>query len=288
MTLRASVPPCESVSVSSDTSVPSQEPRSGAIGIFDSGVGGLSVLLEIRHALPHEDLLYVADSGYAPYGDRPADFIERRAAAIVDFFSEQRAKAVVVACNTATGIAIESLRARWPMPVVGIEPAIKPAAALTRSGVVAVLATSQTIASARFAKLVATFGAGITVLPQACPGLVEQIEKGELSGGETRAMLTRYIAPLVERGADTLVLGCTHYPFVRSEIEAIAGPGVAILNPAAAVARELARRLAQEGLTTTSTAPGTTRLWTSGPPEQMEAVLGRLGIAAAAVQPLPV
>src|SRR5215217_2589688 len=148
----------------------------GPIGVFDSGVGGLSVLLEIRRELPDEDVLYVADSGHAPYGEKPAGFIEQRAIAIVDFFIEQGAKAIVVACNTATGVAIEALRARWTVPIIGIEPAIKPAAASTKSGIIGVLATTQTIAAPRFARLAEAFGAGVEIVAQACPGLVEQIE----------------------------------------------------------------------------------------------------------------
>jgi glutamate racemase len=250
------------------------------IGIFDSGVGGLSVLLEVRRELPHEDLLYVADSGHAPYGEKPVDFIERRATRIVHFFIEQGAKAVVVACNTATGTAIESLRARWPLPIIGIEPAIKPAVAATTSHVIGVLATTQTIASARFARLVDAFGSGVAIVAQACPGLVEQIEKGDLSGGDTRALIDSYVRPLVEQGADTLVLGCTHYPFVRDAIAAVAGPGVTIIDPAPAVAREVRRRLAQRGMLATSTGAGTVKFWTSGEPAQLERLLELLGIRA--------
>src|SRR5688500_4882553 len=215
---------------------------SGPIGIFDSGVGGLSVLLEVRRELPHEDLLYVADSAHAPYGDKPAEFIERRAATIVDFFIGQGAKAIVVACNTATGIAIEGLRARQSMPIVGIEPAIKPAVSVTKSGVIGVLATRQTTASARVARLGGTHASGVEVVAQACPGLVEQIENGELASGETRALVAEYVRPLIERGADAIVLGCTHYPLVRDAIESAAGPAVTIIDPAAAVAREVRRR----------------------------------------------
>jgi glutamate racemase len=250
------------------------------VGIFDSGVGGLSVLLEVRRQLPHEDLLYVADSGHAPYGEKPVDFIERRATAIVNFFIQQGAKAVVVACNTATGTAIESLRARWPLPIVGIEPAIKPAVAATTSRVIGVLATGQTIASARFARLVSAYGAGVNIVTQACPGLVEQIEKGDLSSAGTRALIAGYVRPLVEQGADTLVLGCTHYPFVRDAIAAVAGPGVTIIDPAPAVAREVHRRLEQRGMLTKTGGAGTMKFWTSGEPAQLERMLDLLGVRA--------
>jgi glutamate racemase len=258
------------------------------IGIFDSGVGGLSVLREIRRELPHEDLLYVADSGHAPYGDKPADEITERGHAIVGFLVARGAKAIVVACNTATGVSVDALRARWSMPIVGIEPAIKPAVARTKSGVVGVLATNQTIGSPRFTRLVDAFGSGATVLAQACPGLAEQVEEGDLSGAETLAMIEAYVGPLVDRGIDTLVLGCTHYPFVMPLIARVAGPSVAVIDPADAVARELRRRLDRSGLLNTSSREGTVRFWSSGSPHHLQAVIGRVGMDAAAVEPLPV
>jgi len=214
--------------------------------------------------------------------------IQQRAQAIVTFLLEQSAKAIVVACNTATGVSADGLRARWSLPIVGIEPAIKPAVATTTSGVVGVLATSQTIASARFARLLETFGAGVTVIAQACPGLAERVEEGDLAGPATRAMVEAYVKPIVGRGADTLVLGCTHYPFVTPLIADAAGPGVGIINPAAAVARELRRRLEQAGLTNDAAAPGRTRYWSSGAPDHLQAVLARFGMPAAAVDVLPV
>jgi glutamate racemase len=269
-------------------SPPSTTDARGPVGVFDSGVGGLSVLLEIRRELPHENLLYAADSGNAPYGEKTPEFIEGRAQAIVEFFVAQDAKAVVVACNTATGVAVDALRARWTIPIVGIEPAIKPAVAATRSGVVGVLATTQTIASARFSRLIETFGSGAEIVAQPCPGLVEQIESGELTGAAARAMIEGYVRPLVERGADTLVLGCTHYPFVQPLIQEVAGGDVAILNPAAAVARELRRRLEQAGLASPSATPGTIRYWSSGPPAHLPSVLRAIGIDAADVALLPV
>ena len=268
--------------------VPGTGNRERPIGIFDSGVGGLSVLVDIRRELPHEDLLYAADSGHAPYGEKPAAFIAARTLAIVELLAARGAKAVVVACNTATGIAVDALRARWTMPIVGIEPAIKPAVAMTKSGVVGVLATSQTIASARFTRLVETFGSGARVIPQACPGLVEQVESGALSSTETRALVCSYVEPLVRQGADTIVLGCTHYPFVSAVIEAVAGHGVTIINPAAAVARELRRRLEAAGLTSPSTRPGRTAFLTSGDPRQLERLLRNLGLAAESVETLTV
>ena len=248
------------------------------VGVFDSGVGGVSVLLEIQRALPAEDLIYVADSAHAPYGDKPVEDIQQRAFHIVDALLEQPVKAIVVACNTATGVAVEALRARWSLPVVAIEPAVKPAAAATRTGIVGVLATRQTIASPRFARLADTWANGARILAQPCPGLVEQIERGELTTAKTRDLVASCVLPLVEQGADTLVLGCTHYPFVEPIIASIAGPGVAIINPAAAVARELRRRLTEAALLAPATRPGTTSFRTSGSPEQLAAMLATLGI----------
>jgi glutamate racemase len=213
------------------------------IGVFDSGVGGLSVLRAIRAELPLEDLLYVADSGYAPYGDRDADFIADRATTITELLLDAGVKAIVVACNTATVVAIEKLRAWCPVPVVAMEPAIKPAAQTTKSGVVGVLATSRTLASPSVARLCAAYGKDIEILLQPCPGLVEQVEKAQLHSEATRELLVRYLSPLLLAGADTIVLGCTHYPFLAPLIREIVGPDVAIIDPATAVAKELARRL---------------------------------------------
>ncbi|AMK76378.1 MULTISPECIES: glutamate racemase [Methylomonas] len=213
------------------------------IGVFDSGVGGLSVLRAIRAELPMEDLLYVADSGYAPYGDRDADFIADRATTITELLLDAGVKAIVVACNTATVVAIEKLRAWCPVPVVAMEPAIKPAAQSTKSGVVGVLATSRTLASPSVARLCAAYGKDIEILLQPCPGLVEQVEKAQLHSDTTRELLVRYLSPLLRAGADTIVLGCTHYPFLAALIREIVGPNVAIIDPATAVAKELARRL---------------------------------------------
>src|SRR5574340_1031098 len=184
------------------------------IGVFDSGVGGLSVLREIRRELPGEHLLYVADSGHAPYGDKPRQMIEARSVAIVEFLLNRGAKAVVVACNTATGASVETLRARFAVPIVAMEPAVKPAAESTKSGVIGVLATSGTLGSGNFARLHQRFGAKVEILVQACPGLVELVEAGDLSGDRTRALIEKYLVPLLAQQADNIVLGCTHYPFL--------------------------------------------------------------------------
>ena len=257
------------------------------IGVFDSGVGGLSVLREMRSALPNEDLLYVADSGHAPYGDRSGEFISARAEAIVRFFLAERVKSIVVACNTATAIAIQSLRLRFPLVIVAIEPAVKPAALLSCSGIIGVLATHQTLASESFARLMALHGQDVEILPQPCPGLVELVEGGELQSSRTVSLLTRYLGPLLQRGADTIVLGCTHYPFLLPAITAITGPKVSVLDPAPAVARELQRRLKAGNLLSSREVAGSERFWTSGVPGHVQSVVRQLWGGEVRVQALP-
>lgn len=246
------------------------------IGVFDSGVGGLSVLQHIRTALPRESLVYVADSGHAPYGGKPVDFIVRRSLAITEFLLEQQVKAVVVACNTATAAAIARLRACFSIPIVGIEPALKPAVATTRSGVVGILATGSTVRSDKFATLLDQHGQRARVIVQPCPGLADCVERGDLHGPRCQMLLTRYLQPLLAEGADTLVLGCTHYPFLIPAIQRLAGPTVAILDPSPAVARQLRRRLETGSLLTGEPATGGVRYFSSGPPEPTAALMARL------------
>jgi glutamate racemase len=258
-----------------------------AIGVFDSGVGGLSVLREIRSALPAENLFYVADSAAAPYGERPRQFIEERSRSIVEFFVGEGVKAVVVACNTATAVAVGSLRSKFDLPIVAIEPAVKPASGLTRSKVVGVLGTSQALAGENVSDLAERFGRDVKILLQACPGLVERVEAGDLDSPATRALVERFVRPLVDQGADTLVLGCTHYPFLRASIAEAAGPGVTVLDPAAAVARQLHRRLDAAGLLSRSTIPGGERFWTSGTPARVKPVVAQLWGAGVGMESLP-
>jgi len=246
------------------------------IGVFDSGVGGLSVLREIRRALPGEDLLYVADSTHAPYGDKSQQFIEARSIAISEFLVSRNAKAIVVACNTATGAAIATLRSRFFVPIIAMEPAVKPAAANTKSGIIGVLATSRTLASDNFVQLFARYGADVEILGQACPGLVEQVEAGDLSGKKTRLLLEQYLLPLLERDADTIVLGCTHYPFLVPLIQEIAGSGVAVIDSAAAVARQLRRRLEVANLLADSARVGTEYFWTSAALDKAQPLVSQL------------
>lgn len=254
------------------------------IGVFDSGVGGLSVLHEIRRTLPGENLLYVADSAHAPYGDKSRQFIEDRSIAISEFLISRQAKAIVVACNTATGAAVTALRSRFSMPIIAMEPAVKPAVANTRSGIIGVLATRRTLAGDNFVRLFARYSAEVEILGQACPGLVEQVEAGDLSGEKTRLLLEHYVLPLVEQGADTIVLGCTHYPFLAPLIQEIAGPAVAVIDSAAAVARQLYRRLEVGNLlavkevaaTQTEARTGTECFWTSNGLDSAKPIISQL------------
>jgi len=257
------------------------------IGVFDSGVGGLSVLHEIRNALPGEDLLYVADSGHAPYGDKSQQFIEARSIAITEFLISRHAKAIVVACNTATGAAVASLRAKFMMPIVAMEPAVKPAVENSQSGVIGVMATSRTLVSDNFVRLFARYGEEAKILGQACPGLVEQVEAGDLSGAKTRLLLEGYVLPMLEQGADTIVLGCTHYPFLAPLIQEIAGLDVAVIDSAAAVARQLRRRLEVVDLLAGATKVGTECFWTSGALDKAKPLVAQLWKPDVEVYALP-
>ncbi|AVJ29585.1 glutamate racemase [Achromobacter spanius] len=219
------------------------------IGVYDSGVGGLSVLRAIRDALPHEPLLYVADSAHVPYGEKTQAFVERRACAIADYFVSQGARAMVVACNTATAAAIALLRKRHPeLIIIGVEPAIKPAAHLTHSGVVGVFATTGTLASPKFAALVQREAPEVRILLRPCPEWVRLVEQGVVSGPEAAEAVRAPVAELREAGADVLVLGCTHFPFLRDAIQDAAGPGVPLLETGAPVSRWLRHQLQERGM----------------------------------------
>lgn len=213
------------------------------VGVFDSGVGGISVLKHIHTLLPHEQLLYVADSKYAPYGNKTSEQIQSRCFEIADYLIEKDVKALVVACNTATAAAIEAMRAKYDIPIIGMEPAVKPAAAATKNGIIGVLATVGTLKSAQFAALLESYGRNVEVVTQACIGLVECIERGELSNESTLTLIKQYCQPLLNEGADTIVLGCTHYPFVRPLIEKVVGADIVLIDTGAAVAKQLQKRL---------------------------------------------
>ena len=207
------------------------------IGILDSGLGGLSVLNEIRKLMPGEDIVYFADSAWCPYGPRPADEIQRRVFAITDFLLTQNCQLIVIACNSATIAAVEALRATYPVPFVGMEPAVKPAAAITRSGTVGVLATEASLAGEKFHRLLHDHAEGVNVITRPCPNFVDLVEHGELEGNRARGIVEEETLPLIEAGADVLVLGCTHYPFLRPLIQDVAGPEIKIIDTGAAVAR---------------------------------------------------
>jgi glutamate racemase len=249
----------------------------GFIGVFDSGVGGLSVLREIRRQLPHEDVAYLADQAHVPYGPRPLEEVRGFARGISRFLLDQGAKIIVVACNTASAAALQELRAEFPqVPFVGMEPAVKPAAQISRTRVVGVLATPATFEGRLFASVVERFGAGVEVLPQTLPGLVERIETGDLDGPETRAILVTGLRPLLEQHVDTLVLACTHYPFVIPLLQEIAGPAVSVIDPSPAIARQTGRVLAERDLETIEERRGRLRLLSSAAPERLEAMASQL------------
>ena len=238
------------------------------IGLFDSGVGGLSVLREVRRLLPVEDLIYYGDNAYVPYGPRPVEFIRRRSEAICRFLLSQGAKALVVACNTASSAALSYLRERFTVPIVGMVPAVKPAAGATRARTVGVLATETTVKGDSFADLVLRFAEGVQVRTVVGAGLVPLVEDGDVSSPRAETLVRSYIEPIVAQGADVIVLGCTHYPFLRPLIERVAGPGVTVLDPAEAVARQVQRVLAEDGLLDESGHPGRQIYYTSGDPAE--------------------
>lgn len=218
------------------------------IGIFDSGIGGLSVLKELQRVLPNENLIYLADSANAPYGDQSEDFIQQRALTIADFLSKQSVKAMVVACNTATAAAVNALRSEYQIPVVGLEPAIKPAVFNTKNGMVGVLATSQTLASKKYQQLKSQYENQATIIDVACQGLVEYIEDNKQDSAEFYQLLTRYIQPLQNQHIDTLVLGCTHYPFAKTVIQKIVSADIEIIDSGKAVAEQTGRQLKNNNL----------------------------------------
>jgi glutamate racemase len=263
------------------------------IGVFDSGVGGLSVLKAIRQELPYVDNIYLADQAHVPYGPRPQEEVRHFAEGITRYLLGQGAELVVVACNTASAAALQYLRERLPeVPFVGMEPAVKPAAEHTRTGVVGVLATPATFQGELYASVIERFAQGVTVLQDTCPGLVARIEAGDLDGAETRRILTEALHPMLARGIDTVVLGCTHYPFVIPLIQEIAGPGVRVIDPAPAVARQAARLLAARLHPADASPlagvaePGCVRYLTTGDPAALAALLPQLVGEEGAVESL--
>ena len=250
------------------------------IGIFDSGVGGLSVLRHLRTLLPHERFIYLADQANVPYGPRSPDEIRRLSEAVARFFLAQPVKLIVVACNTASAAALSFLRGRFPdTDFVGMEPAVKPAAAQTRTGKVGVLATAGTFESQRYADLMARFAQDVVLYEDPCDGLVELIEAGTAVSPQTTQLLRPILHPMLAAGVDTLVLGCTHYPFAIPVIEQIVAEAphpVTIIDPAPAVARQARRVLAQRERPAPAAQKGSLRLLTTGARERFSELAATL------------
>ena len=270
---------------------PSMLPRPVRIGIFDSGVGGLSVTQAIRARLPHAELLYAADTAYAPYGDRSEEFLCDRSERIARFLRGQGAQMIVVACNTATAAAVARLRAGSPtLPLVGVEPGVKPAVALSAARRVGVLATTRTLASEKFRKLAEAHADGATLVLQPCPGLADAIEAADAQGSGLDVLVERYCAPLRDAGVDVAVLGCTHYVFARALFER-ALPGVQLVDTAEAIARQTARFATDlvergEADADAATEPAL-RAWSSGSPHVLTNFAHRWLDLRLAVQDMP-
>jgi glutamate racemase len=244
------------------------------IGIFDSGIGGVSVLRAVRALLPNENILYFGDSANLPYGEKSMDAIRLLSERVVKFLLEQDCKIIVIACNTASAAALKYLREKHPdMIFIGMEPAVKPAAEQTQSGVVGIIATTATFQGELFASVVERFAQNVKILHQPCPGLVQQIEAGKLDTPDTEAMLRNWLEPMAEKNIDTLVLGCTHYPFVIPMLNKILGEKVRIIDPAPAIARRVKFLLEQMHAISDSAVKGKTIYYTSGTKAAFEKTL---------------
>ena len=247
------------------------------VGVFDSGVGGLSVLRAMRSLLPAQDLLYFGDQAHVPYGPRLLEEVRAFSEEITRFLLRRGAKLIVVACNTASAAALQHLRLTFPhIPFVGMEPAVKPAAETSRTHRVGVLATPATFQGALYASVVERFASGTTIFQDTLPGLVNEIEAGRLAGAETRRILEKALRPMLAEQIDTVVLGCTHYPFVIPLIQEIVGPLVQVIDPAPAIARQTRRLLEQHGWLAQSETAGSLRFVTSGPARPFAKILPRL------------
>ena len=246
------------------------------IGVFDSGVGGLSILRALRAQLPNEHFIYIADQAHVPYGPRPLEEVRGFAEGITRYLLSEGAKAIVIACNTASAAALHYLRQTFPeIPFVGMEPAVKPAAEQTQTGVVGVLATPATFQGKLYASVVERFARGTRLLENTCDGLVQCIEKGNLDGNEPRRILENALKPMLAEGMDTVVLGCTHYPFVIPLIQEIVGENVRVIDPSPAIAKRTEYVLKERNAL--STAPkGTVKFFTTAEPEKVRRVLGYL------------
>ena len=246
------------------------------IGIFDSGIGGLPIAKKIHLHLPNENLIYLADSHHAPYGEKTEDYILQRSLSITDWFIQQNVKAIVVACNTATMVSIKTLRERYNLPFVGVEPGVKPAAIHTKTGVIGVLATPKTLTSDAFNQLAKRVAGHVQVEMQPCPKLVRLVESLQLTEPQTYQAVEEYVQPLIEKGADTLILGCTHFAHLAPVIEQVAGANVSVISTETAVANEVARRLKNENLISNHTRPGVTAFYSNGDLTIFQQQLNRL------------
>ena len=247
------------------------------IGVFDSGIGGISVLRVIREQMPAEPISYFGDQGHVPYGSRSMGQIQSFSEAITLFLLTQGAKIIVVACNTASAAALKDLREKFPdISFVGMEPAVKPAAEHTQTGRVGILATPATFQGALYSSVVERFANGVVLLQDTCPGLVQQIEQGNLDGEETRMILEEALLPMLEKNIDTVVLGCTHYPFVIPVVQQIVGDNVRVIDPAPAVAKQVRRVLEAKDMRREFKSQGDLKLYTSGDPGVLEALLPKL------------
>ena len=246
------------------------------IGFFDSGWGGLSIMKTARETLPFENFLYVADCGHSPYGDQSHEFIVERARKISAFlFEQKKIKALVVACNTATAEAIDVIRNERPDKIIiGVEPAVKPAVQLSKNKCIGMISTTRTAHSARYHSLLERFGQNARILSVGCPGLMDCVEAGEFDSPSTIALLHQYLDPLIDAGIDTLILGCTHYPFLTDAIRSIVGSEILIYEPSPAVAKHLKDRLGNQ--VTDARSKGNETFYVSGLNEQRKSVANRL------------
>lgn len=248
-----------------------QNKHDGPIGIFDSGVGGLSVLREVRHQLPYEDLIYIADQAHVPYGNRSREEVLGFSDGIVRYLIKNQTKLVIIACNTASAVALADLRLKYPsLPFVGMEPAVKPAAEETNTGVVGVLATPATFQGDLYTSTVERFAKGVKILQDTCPGLVNLIEAGRIESQETRDILQRALLPMLEEGVDEVVMGCTHYPFVIPLIKEIVGEDVEVIDPAPAVARQAGRLMDEFDLHKGGQDDGEVLFYTTGETDNLD------------------
>ena len=261
---------------------------SAPIGIFDSGVGGLSILKAIQQQLPNEDLIYIADSANAPYGDKAVEFIQQRSLQLSEFLLKHHIKALVVACNTATTEAISYLRAQLSLPVVGVEPAIKPAAEQSKNNVIGILATHRTIQSERLQELISLYANQATIIPQACPGLVEAVENNRLDQQQTiYELLQRYTQTMQAKQVDTLILGCTHYPFISNHVREIMGEQVTILETGKPVATQLGKILMENELQNSTLKTGKVTIYSSLEDSQHYQTICKLWESSISIHNLP-